>query len=53
MSEDLNNLIFFAAILPIGIISAVRPKWTFFVLTYGRPERVNATGVKFFRFCAA
>jgi hypothetical protein len=53
MSEDVSNLIFLGIPLPIGIISMVRPKWIFFILTYGHPKLVGATGRKFFRICAA
>ncbi len=53
MSVDVSDLIFLGILLPIGIISMVRPKWLFFILTYGHPELVGATGQKVFRVCAA
>jgi hypothetical protein len=53
MSENFSNLIFLGICLPIGIISMVRPKWVFFILTYGHPKLVGPTGQKFFRLCAA
>jgi hypothetical protein len=53
MIENLGDLIFFAASLPIGIILSARPEWVLFILTYGRPERASAAGVKVLRFCGA
>jgi hypothetical protein len=53
MNENISTLIFLGVCLPIGVISMVRPKWVFFLLTYGHPMLVGPTAQKVFRLCAA
>lgn len=39
----------------IMTITALRPKWTIYVITYGRPEKAEGEqlGISIMRFCAA
>jgi hypothetical protein len=46
---------FFAIAGAIMAITALRPQWTIYALTYGRPERAKGheNGIMFMRICAA
>lgn len=39
--------------LVVGLATALKPRWTFYALTYGEPERISQRGAKVLRFFAA
>ncbi len=53
MSADPLDLAFIGLALAIGLVTAVKPGWTFYVLTYGHPERVSNRSQRVMRFFAA
>lgn len=55
MIESPIDFAFLGVACVIMAITALKPQWTIYVLTYGRPERAQGRerSMAFMRFCAA
>ena len=53
MSANPLDLAFMCLALAIGLVTALKPSWAFYVLTYGHPERVSNRSQRVMRFFAA